>query len=204
MDGSLNINLIRCSTGITPLAGKRMIVLRFQTGDALKLKLDSFVGANLQGMDLHRVIFDGQILREIAFSNALLRNAAFIGACLFRAKFPGARLMNAYFIRAILTGCDAQNAALIGVDFSGSDLTNAKLKNSDVRLCIFRGATLKGANLQVINAEDADWYGAVYDGNTLWPAGFDPEPRFCRKRGSFLAKARVALKVANCCNCDRI
>lgn len=152
-----------------------MIVLRFQTGDLLELELDSFVGASLQGMDLHRAIFDGQILRECDFSNALLRNAGSVGACLFRAKLHGARLMNAYFMHAILTDCDAQNAALIGADFSAADLINATLKNSDVRFCIFRGATLKGANLPVINAEDADWYGAVYDGNTLWPAGFDPE-----------------------------
>lgn len=77
-------------------------------------------------------------------------------------------------MNAILIGCDFKDAVLVGADFTCADLTNATLSNSNVRFCCFKGSTLKGADLRVINAESADWYGAIYDAGTLWPVGFDP------------------------------
>lgn len=154
--------------------GKLMIVLPCQAGEPLWLELSSLVGASFEGMNLHRIIFDGRILHECNFSKSSLRNAGFVGADLSNAKLQGALLMNAYLMRAMLKDCNFEDAVLVGADFTCADLTGANLSNSDVRFCSFKGATLKGADLGVINAESADWSGAIYDERTVWPTGFDP------------------------------
>lgn len=74
-----------------------MIVLLYQTGESLELDLDSLIGANFEGKNWHRIIFDGKILQDCNFTNSSLRNSGFIGADLSNAKLQGALLMNALF-----------------------------------------------------------------------------------------------------------
>ncbi|MGN6454851.1 MAG: pentapeptide repeat-containing protein [Achromobacter mucicolens] len=62
----------------------------------------------------------------------------------------------------------------MGDDLTSADLTRANLSNVDVRFCSFKGAIIKRANMDVVNAKSADWDGAIYDAGTIWPIDFDP------------------------------
>jgi hypothetical protein len=60
--------------------------------------------------------------------------------------------------------------ALRGQDLRREDLSGACLVNTDLSDTDLRGADLSGADL-----ENACLRGALYDGQTRWPAGFDPK-----------------------------
>ncbi|MCL4301923.1 MAG: pentapeptide repeat-containing protein [Anaerolineae bacterium] len=85
---------------------------------------------------------------------------------------------------ANLSGANLPHHAL-GGDLSGANLSGVNLDVADLKWTNFTGANLSGARLtwailSGANLTDADLTGtnlnkAMYDKNTIWPAGFDPE-----------------------------
>lgn len=85
---------------------------------------------------------------------------------------------------ANLSGANLPHHAL-GGDLSGANLSGVNLDVADLKRTNLTGANLSGARLtwailSGANLTDADLTGtnlnkAMYDKNTIWPAGFDPE-----------------------------
>jgi hypothetical protein len=106
---------------------------------------------NLRGADFHEADLQGAILTRSTFlltQSGLQAN--FAKANLEGAKLLGAFLEDVNFWQANLRGADLTEANLAGADLSGADLT---------------GANLARATLTC----------ALYDKQTRWPEGFDPE-----------------------------
>ncbi len=69
-----------------------------------------------------------------------------------------------------LTQANFRLTDLQGANFSRTNLTQANLSMADLRECDFSGANLTGANLS-----GADRRQAIYDAQTQFPKGFNPE-----------------------------
>jgi uncharacterized protein YjbI with pentapeptide repeats len=90
---------------------------------------------------------------------------------------------------ADLSGTDLRGALFFGVDLEGArfrraDLRDARFVGVNVDGTRFEGANLRGADLEFADASnpdmgfdpnlrDADLRGALADGSTRWPQGFD-------------------------------
>jgi uncharacterized protein YjbI with pentapeptide repeats len=61
---------------------------------------------------------------------------------------------------------------LDGAQFCGAFLSHAKLENAHLA-----GANLMAAKLDGASLKDTDVTGAIFDRETVWPAGFDPRGR---------------------------
>lgn len=48
----------------------------------------------------------------------------------------------------------------------------------------FRGAKLYGANFEFVQIDKCKVSGALYDENTVWPSGYDPELHGAVRKGS--------------------
>ncbi|MGH9240725.1 MAG: pentapeptide repeat-containing protein [Vicinamibacterales bacterium] len=83
-----------------------------------------------------------------------------------------------------LRGAEFWDARLEWTDFWGAHLEGAKLWGAVLRHAKLDNARLSGANLRAAKLEQAslegaDVTGAIFDRNTVWPAGFD-----ARRRGA--------------------
>ena len=103
----------------------------------------------------------GANLSNIDLSQADLSHSNLTGARLNRANLSGA-ILN----RAILNA-----ATLRGANLGGATLVGAMLWNCDLR-----GADLRKANLSAVHL-----IGAVYNTETRWPEGFNPDLAGARK-----------------------
>lgn len=93
-----------------------------------------------------------------------------------------------------LRGASLSGADLRAVDFAGADLRGANLGGADLRKAVLTGARLRGANvagadLTGADLTDADLVGLRADGETRWPAGFDPALRI-------VARERAAVRLS--------
>jgi uncharacterized protein YjbI with pentapeptide repeats len=96
------------------------------------------------------------------------------------AYLRGAELRGAYLNGADLFGVNLAEADLRGADLGASDLTSADLRCADLSGANLYGADLGDADLRGADLRDADLRdayvgGALYDGFTIWPEGFDME-----------------------------
>jgi hypothetical protein len=90
-------------------------------------------------------------------------------------------LRGAEFWDARLECTDFFGAHLEGAQFWGADLRHAKLE--EAHLC---GANLFAAKLEGASLRGADVAGAIFDRDTVWPAGFD-----ARGRGALFTEERA-------------
>lgn len=96
------------------------------------------------------------------------------------AYLRGAELRGAYLSGTDLFGVNLAEADLRGADLGAADLTSADLRCADLSGANLYGADLGDADLRGADLRDADLreaylVGALYDGFTLWPEGFDVE-----------------------------
>jgi Pentapeptide repeats (8 copies) len=89
---------------------------------------------------------------------------------------PGVNLVWVELKGIDLRGADLSQSNLSGADLSGSDLSqNTNLAFTDLSRADLRNTNLKGARLEGANLEGVQLEGAVYDENTKFPRGFDPQ-----------------------------
>ena len=79
-------------------------------------------------------------------------------------------LSNANLFEADLQGINLSHACLVGADLRGANLTRANLTYADLREACLIEADLRSADLSGANLECT-----IYDENTEFPHGFDPE-----------------------------
>jgi uncharacterized protein YjbI with pentapeptide repeats len=163
--------------------------------------VDATVGVRFSGSNLQNADFDGAAghpnFSQSDLAGALLlsvdfERADFQGAKMAGAVLAGSRLQRSFFSSADLSNADLSYAILDGADFRGASLRGANLTGASflavadqsaqlrhdwlrtfgkaVAPTDFRGADLEGATL-----DGASFASAVYNCETRWPAGFDPE-----------------------------
>ncbi len=113
------------------------------------------------------------------------------GQNLWWASLADASLRHSYFVdtnlefstlaRARLSQADFTDANLRGVNFSDADLTYVNLYGASLEFANVQGANLFHADLSdtnlanVRNWDDAMWLAAMYNENTIFPEGMNPE-----------------------------
>ena len=107
------------------------------------------IGARLVRADLY-----GLRLSRINFQGADLRGADLSEADLYEANLDGAKLNDAILEWASLDGASLKRADLQGADLRWANLEGTNLTGANLRLADFEGANLKGAKLC-----EADLYG---------------------------------------------
>ncbi len=164
-----------------------LLVLLLGTGSAVGAPLAAFADHSGEdhSFDSHKdeylegIILSGADLTQTNFMNAILRDAIMISAILTDANLMNADLAGADLTSALMSGVNAKNA-----DFTNATLDGVFFPTGDIKNAIFIGASLLGADLSsLINADKANFAGAVYDAATLLAPGMDtsfmtlvPEP----------------------------
>jgi uncharacterized protein YjbI with pentapeptide repeats len=131
----------------------------------------------------------GTFLPYAPLKEAKLRYATLNSANLTRANLSKAELTAASMVEANLRGANLSGALLTGASLGRADLRGADLCRADLRRhwtddrSLFDPTYLVGADLR-----DADLRGALYDAETHWPDGFDPQ-----RHGALLIGPRANL-----------
>lgn len=140
-------------------------------------------------LNLHGWLTDGSVrkayLHGTNLSRALLVAADFQGCELSQAKFRFAALNKANLKKAYLLAADLSDTHLIEANLEEATLAHANLSRATMSGANLVRANLQGANMQATNLlcanladadlTDADLLEAIYDQNTEWPSGFEPE-----------------------------
>ena len=141
----------------------------------------NFRGANLKRASLRKAKgvssrFEFAKLQHADFIESTLTKANFSGSRLdcikFRksklhnAIFKGAKLYGAIFVKANLSGADFENASLQGAQFGHT----VEIPDKELSLESILNLNVSSQDAIITHA---NFYGAKYDDNTLWPEGFD-------------------------------
>lgn len=86
-----------------------MVVVKLETGEYLELPIESFMGAELEGISLHRAVFEFLDFSGASFTSCDLRNSVF-----YFCVLNGARVERSSLINAILTGSKMRASNLSG------------------------------------------------------------------------------------------
>jgi hypothetical protein len=118
-------------------------------------------------------------LHEVDLRKAYLVHANLVGADLRGANLAGASLIGVNLEGAYLSDANLAGASITGSDLASADLGWANLEKALLEGTVVRGVSLASANLSgthlgvMVDLEGAYLQGAVADGDTTWPAGFD-------------------------------
>lgn len=162
-----------------------MITVRFETGDCLELPIESFVGADLKGINFHRAIFEYLDFSRADFTGCNLRNSVFYCSVLNCVKMKNVSLVNAILTGSKMRGGDLSESLLMYSDFSKVDLSLVNLRNSNVAGADFRGADFSGADFSGLGLDQCKLEGAFYDSATVWPKNFNPDEYGLLKKKNF-------------------
>ena len=170
-----------------------MIEIKTELGSTITLELDSLEGADLSYHDFHRALLSNMKMRAAILKGATLRNACLNNADLRECNLNEAGLMNAHLRRSRLENTQMRGSWLTGAVLDGANLSNADLSGADVAAASFRNCQLQSAILLVERIESANFDQAIFNDQTVWPEGFDPEsagaqrelhPNLTTKRGN--------------------
>lgn len=129
-----------------------------------------FKNVNLKNANLKNVKFDGADMENTNFQGAILNGASFWNGNFKNSDFTSTDMKNTIVSKANFEGANFSDADLSVIIFSNTILENANLTNANLEHCYFKNANLKGANLK-----DAKFRETIYNRNTIFPDGFDPE-----------------------------
>lgn len=136
-----------------------------QKGEECRSIFNARTLATLREIDGER---KGSLLRFLYESGLIEKDCATVSLSL--ADLSQARLGGALLRGANLIGADLRGADLDFADLGRSDLSLANLQQASLSYANLCRADLSGANLTNVKGRCAR-----YDGETIWPAGFDPE-----------------------------
>lgn len=137
-------------------------------------------GANLTEANLRDALLSYTDLSFAGLGRADLRGATLFGTKLERANLSEANMIKAILFQADLSAAtmfdtNLSEAALNEANLYGAGLRGANLSAADLTDAWLTEADLRGANLHEANLTGTDLTGAVYDEETTWPKGFNPE-----------------------------
>ncbi len=122
------------------------------------------------------------------FDNMVIRNAHLAGRELEVIHFDGSDLQGSDFSGADLYGAILSDSNFDSCQFVKSDLRSAFMFRVSFRTADMRGArfsldqmggalVLRAVDFSNANLDEADFTGALYDSDTIFPKGFNPEER---------------------------
>ena len=168
-------------------AATQNLILYKEERDETQEEISKLRGAMLRNMNLRGAMMKKANLKEAnleeaIFEEAVLEEADLSDACLTGINLKQTRLARAHLYKANLKGSN-----LKGADLNQADLQEANLEGADLG-----GANLCDANLEEVNLEGVNFQigsqeqsssGTIdmtitqYNGNTVFPKGFDPKER---------------------------
>jgi uncharacterized protein YjbI with pentapeptide repeats len=122
--------------------------------------------------------FDNMVIRDALLAGCELEVIHFDGSDLQGSDFSGADLYGAILSDSNFDSClfvqaDLRGAFMYRVTFRNADLRGARFCSDQMGgALVFRAVDFSNANL-----DDADFTGALYDSDTIFPNGFNPEER---------------------------
>lgn len=125
--------------------------------------------------DLNGFDFDSSCLDGANLSGRQMEGANFSDASMINSNLEGSDLYWAVFFRANLANINLKQARLCGANLQEANLTGADLREADFGRDNLDGSTdLQGANLTSCLIDGANFVGAIYSKETIFPVGFDP------------------------------
>jgi uncharacterized protein YjbI with pentapeptide repeats len=125
--------------------------------------------------------FDNMVIRNARLAGRELEGIHFNGSDLQGSDFSGADLYG-----AILSDSNFDSCLFVQADLRSAFMHKVSFRNADMRGARFSldqmGGTLvlRGVDFSDANLDDADFTGALYDSDTIFPNGFNPEERGLR------------------------
>jgi uncharacterized protein YjbI with pentapeptide repeats len=128
-------------------------------------------------------IFDNMVIRNASLASRELEGISFDGSDLQGSDFTGADLYGAIlsdsnFDRCVFMDADVRYAHMFRVSFRHADMRCARFSLDEMGGSLL----LSAVDFSEANLEGADFTGAVYDSETIFPAGFNPEERGLRPK----------------------
>jgi uncharacterized protein YjbI with pentapeptide repeats len=123
-------------------------------------------------------VFDNMVIRDACLSNHELEGISFDGSDLQGSDFNGSDLYGANLSDSKCDFCSFVNA-----DLRNSFMFRTSFRNADMRSARFSldemggGLILNSVDFSDANLEGADFTGAIYDSETIFPKGFNPQAR---------------------------
>jgi uncharacterized protein YjbI with pentapeptide repeats len=123
-------------------------------------------------------IFDHMVIRNAQLASCELEGISFDGSDLRGSDLSGADLYGAFLCDSNFDSClfvqaDLRSAFMFRVSFRNADMRGARFSLDQMG-----GALLLSAvDFSNANLDDADFTGALYDSDTIFPKGFNPEER---------------------------
>lgn len=114
-------------------------------------------------------------LMNVKLVNTILTDANLWAANMTNTNLWSAVLTNANLTSANLTNANLKNANLVNAKMGGVYLRDANLRSAKLQGANLESANLAGVDLRSANLEGANLTGAMYNSETVWPKGFDPE-----------------------------
>ena len=162
------------------LQGVNLAGLDFSEAD---LAGANFTGASLAGASVSRADLSGAILVGSDLTGAWLNLTNLVGADLTNADLAGSSLLGAQLASTNFQSSNLAGAVLIGARLDGASLRGANLKDARYLQTQLVTRTLQlDPILQALNAlqqttllQDVNLSGAVFDAQTVWPAGAEAQ-----------------------------
>jgi uncharacterized protein YjbI with pentapeptide repeats len=107
-------------------------------------------------------------LEGICFDSSDLRGSDFTGADLY-----GANLSDGNFDSCVFVGADLRWAYMYRASFRNADMRDVRFSLSELASPL----DLSSVDFSNANLDGADFTGAIYDSETVFPDGFDPAAR---------------------------
>lgn len=122
--------------------------------------------------------FDNMVIRDASIANLELEGISFAGSDLSGSDLTGSDLYGSILLETNMSQCkmrgvDLRFSHLDVVSFRGADLCNARFSRDELG----GGLVLHAVDFTGANLEGADFSGAIYDMETVFPDGFDPKQR---------------------------
>jgi uncharacterized protein YjbI with pentapeptide repeats len=123
-------------------------------------------------------IFDNMVIRDALLAGRELEGISFDGSDLQGSDFSGADLYGAFLCDSKFDSClfvqaDLRSAFMFRVSFRNADMRGARFSLNQMGGALF----LRAVDFSNANLEEADFTGALYDSDTIFPNGFNPEER---------------------------
>jgi uncharacterized protein YjbI with pentapeptide repeats len=122
--------------------------------------------------------FDNMVIRNAHLAGRELELISFDGSDLQGSDFSGADLYGAFLCDSNFDSClfvqaDLRSAFMYRVSFRNADMRGARFSLDQMGgALVLRAIDFSNANL-----DEADFTGALYDSETVFPNGFNPEER---------------------------
>lgn len=124
------------------------------------MKLNSFPGAKLQGMNFQGWDLSGKTIMEADLRNSNLSNGTFVETFFNNAQLQNANMSSSNLKHSYFRGANLQGAILTSANLKEADMENANLENAILTFTNLEKSNLMGANLKNTNFYRANLAGA--------------------------------------------